>query len=451
MADKFLYHGGSNTAPYETPATAATTLAGLLAGTTVAAGEKIWVKSDHLEQTGAAVTLTSEGATASAPLQLFCTDEWTSTPATLATGAIISTSGTSSYSLTLSGFWNMYGITLSANYLTSGQGAIILGDTNGPHRIILNSCTLLASAVQSSSSISTNAALASGTDTMLLEFIDVKLFFRHASQGLRIASMSKVLIDNLSLDSGSTVPSALIYVAAQSVSLVELSNSDFSSYAISNIVTPGANGCIIKINNCKFPSGATVLSGDFTQPGGGVLIINCDSGDTYTRHELHGYEGVWSVAPTIYATTTPADMSAGTGDSYSIKMAASANVSKHLPLYSQWMQVWNDGTSYTPSIEVLVGADGATALTVNEMWLEVDYNSGTDSPLGTRVTTQPGLLDASTTAVAAGTTAWTGDGYTTERTHKLSTAAITPDKPGWIYMRVALAKPSTTIYVNPPR
>lgn len=181
-----------------------------------------------------------------------------------------------------------------------------------------------------------------------------------------------------------------------------------------------------------------------------MLLINCDSGDTYTRNERHGYEGLWSVTPTIYATTDHADMSTAAGDSYSIKMASSANVSRHLPLYSQWMQVWVDASAYTPSIEVLVSADGAAALNSDELWLEVDYNSGTDSPLGSRLATCPDIITAGT-AVADGTTAWTGDGYTAERTHRLTVAAITPDKPGFVNMRVALAKPSTIIYVNPPR
>jgi len=181
-----------------------------------------------------------------------------------------------------------------------------------------------------------------------------------------------------------------------------------------------------------------------------VALTNSDSGDTYTRYEENQYEGIWSVATTIYATTTPADMSSAASDNFSIKMATSANVSRHLPLYSQWMEVPVDAVAYTPAIEVLVGADGAAALNTDELWIEVDYNSGVDSPLGTRLTTLPDLI-TSGSAVAAGTTAWTGDGYTTERTHKLSTAQITPDKPGFVMMRVALGKPSTIIYVNPPR
>jgi hypothetical protein len=261
----------------------------------------------------------------------------------------------------------------------------------------------------------------------------------------------RVLIENLIIHASSLAPTVFFKTAQNAVFDLIIDNSDLASKNVGGLLGV-STGCIgnVKLKSSKILASTLRTSGTSPHPGYCVTLINCDSGDTHTNHEQHEYEGVWSVSTTIYATTNPADMSVGANDTYSIKMAASANVSRHLPLYSQWMEVWNDGTAYTPAIEILVQGDGAAALLSDELWIEVDYNSGTDSPLGTRLTTCPGLLTAGS-AVAAGTTAWTGDGYSTERTHKLSTTAITPDKPGYIKMRVALAKPSSAVYVNPPR
>lgn len=454
MGNRYLDSGcATPTAPYESTTTAATSITGLFAGATVALGEIIWAKTTSAELYTANTTITPDNWSPAQPQQLLCVSDWDADPGTLSTGASVQTSE-SNY-LTLVGSWYCHGIEFYVGASgTAGSGAYIrLGSTGGPTRQIYENCSFRTgyNGVTPIYLLGTSGSISSSNDVSKYTINNSTVYTAHINTYVFIFNNGQVEINNLSFDASSATPTTMFYCGAGGAVNAEVCNCDWSALAITNLVnvTYFTNG-VIRFRNCKLPAGINVVTGTWYAPGVQIQLINCDSGDSYTRHETHQYEGVCSVVTSIYDTTTPADMSPAAGDYFSTKMVTTANTSKFSPLYSQWFCVWNDAAAKTPSVEVLVGADGASALNDDELWLEVDYNSGTDSPLGTRLTTCPGLL-ATPAACSAGTTAWTGDGYTTERTHKLSTAQITPDKPGFIWMRVALAKPSTTIYVNPPR
>ncbi len=450
MAHKYLNDDGGNSAPYESTTNAATTLSGLLAGTTVAVDEHIWVKSDHVDNGYTAHTTFSShsGATPSSPQRLLSTSDWDASPTTLNSGAIIGTNG--GYAITFEGCWYLDGLTLGLNAGTPDTTSTTrFGTRIGPSCVTAQDCTFQCDYTL------TNAAYCLWLTTAVSTAVEVSVFTllnpvfypNVANTSLLFFYGScTVAIDNMSFHASATAPNTLFRSGLGSNVKMAVTNSDLSGKAWTNLIEfPAAHGVVdLTLRNCKLPSGVTIVNSSAVGPYGTVRLINCDSGDTWTRHEEHSYQGVWSVITTVYADTDPALFKAS--EEYSIKMVSSANASRFLPLYSQWMPLWNDAAAYTPAIEVLV--DGAVAALDNdELWLEVDYNSGSDSPLGTRVTTCPGLLETPA-SVADGTTTWTGD---TGWDHKLSTAQITPDKPGFIWIRVALAKASTTIYVNPPR
>lgn len=451
MGHKYLNDDGTPSAPYESTTDAATTLSSLLSGTTVAVNEHIWVKSDHVDNSYTANTTFASsltGATVSSPQRLLSTADWDASPTSLTAGAVIGTTG--GCYITFSGVWYFDGITFGPNGGTpTNSSSTRFGDATGPTYITANNCTF------KSDYASSNTAFCLILTTLINPTVEPSQFILnnavfypgHANTYLmQFLGTFSAEINNMSFHASGATPTSLINPTLGAFAHVSITDSDLSGKAWTNLINfPTANGFVdITLRNCKLPSGVTIVTGTPQGPYGTVRLINCDSGDTWTRHEEHSYQGVWSVITTVYADTDPALFKAS--EEYSIKMVSSAKASRFLPLYSQWFCVWNDAAAYTPAIEVLV--DGAVAALDNdELWLEVDYNSGSDSPLGTRVTTCPGLLETPA-SVADGTTTWTGD---TGWDHKLSTAQITPDKPGFIWMRVALAKASTTIYVNPPR
>lgn len=461
MAHRYLNSACTGaTDPYTTPATAATSLAQLLGtGTAInSATDIIYVLDSHSEPSmtsGASLTVTSPSTDPRYPQRVLCVTDL-SNPTTLSTGAYFASD--EAYSVNFSGSWYIYGVTLHPNNTSNNCILNYINGSAGPYNGVLDNCTFRSRPAngQTSSPHFFVATTGSAPDPTIIRLNDCKLWNEQSgvTSMMQVNGNCDMVIDGLSWDANSSVPPAVIKFWNNAYGSVTLQNSDLSSKSLGYLYTvAGFSGMTFTVKNVKLPSGCLMINPANVSAGFGTKhrCINTDSGDTYTKYsEGDGRLGEWSLQTSIYATTDPADLSSAASDSFSIQMTTTANVSRFLPVYSPWMHVWNDGSTFTPGIEVLVGGDGASALNNDELWMEIDYNSGADSPLGTNITTLPGIIESAST-VSAGTTSWTGDGYTTERTHKLSVASITPDKPGWVYFRVALAKPSTTIYVNPPR
>lgn len=444
MADRYLDSAATASSPYESASTAANTLATLVA-LTLAVDEEIWVNTTHSESTASGLTFTSpSAATRIAPQRLIVVSDFASAtpPVTVSTGAQIAT--TLGSNITFSGHWYIEGITLSAGSGANNASMAFGAQVNSS--ITVKNCKIILAGTGSTSSLSVGPGADTNNDEhrTILDSCNVKF----SATGHKIVLRHGLnYINNLSIDAAGSAPTTLFSTAQASTVNSIVENSDLTGKTWTNLFTPAATAGTLTFRNCKFPSGWGPVTGSFPGPGFSLNIHNCSSGSDNYTYEKHQYEGSIFLDTGKYATTNPA--SDGT-TSYSWRMASS-NASRFLPLYSDWIHVWVDSTStaIAPSVEILVGADGAAALTDADVWLEVDEMDTASTPKGTRVTDAPATILTAGTNQDAGTTAWTGDGYTTERTHKLAVPSFTPDQKGYIRCRVALAKSSTTIYVNP--
>ena len=438
MADRYLYHLGSNTAPYETPATAATSLDVLLAGTTIAAGETIWVHSGHVDPNNDNQYYQSpDAASPTSPQRLISVDNFTDMNL-LAGATIRPPSG--GRNRVFNGNWYLRGINYGTAPTRANFGGIncsAIGTKIGNARIV--DCILYTG-----SSAGSSHDFGATDSTGMIRVEGGTFLPRNTGATLKLGG-SRKRFDGLVVDDTQQIPTSLFTAIANATGETEVMNCDFSDIAISNLVAlePEATQSI-KFINCRLPTGATVVA-SWPSVGSQVYLINCDSGNTNYRWELHQYQGTIKLEPLVYATTSPA-LYEGTLP-YSLRMQTNASSSRYLPLQSEWIHKWHDAGTHTLDVECLVGADGADALKTCELYLEVDYISGASSPLGNRATTTCSIL-AIGTDNPAGSTAWTGDGYAVERTHKLS-ATVTTTKNGYIRYRVCVAKPSTTVYFNP--
>lgn len=452
-------NAGSEVSPYDTVAGAASSLAQILAlnggaNAVVCATENIYVINTHNETNiapSATLTWTSPSTAPQVPLKVICVTNLT-TPTTLSTGAIFNLS--TNYNARIDGSFYFDGPVLTASYTNSGCAFILGYTTAGPYSQTFENCTFNTHPTSSSPSFKLfNSTGQYGVTESSLTLKDSTINCATAFAAFTVQGLGNIYINKLSIDpASSATPESIFSLLSNTQAQIRVTNSDLTgkgwTYLVDSTATTGQLGDIF-LRNCALPSGTSWLKGSPSTPSHVLTItaVNCSSADSWTAHEyVNERTGVCSVNTSVYTNTSPAEMSSSAGDTYSIKMVTTADVSRFLPLLSEWMCVWNDAADYTPSVEVLVSGASA-ALNSDELWIEVDYNSGTDSPLGTRLTTLPGVLTAGS-AVADGTTTWTG---ATGWDHKLSTAQITPDKPGYVWIRVALAKPSTTIYVNPAR
>ncbi len=194
----------------------------------------------------------------------------------------------------------------------------------------------------------------------------------------------------------------------------------------------------LDMHNCKLGAGVTIASGTMPNLLDSITrVFDCDSAATNYRLYTRNYMG--SAQSNIAVTRTGG--AAGSGTPLSWKLDSSANAAQSYPLEAQEIAIWNElvGTSITATVEIA----GAAALNTTDIWVEFDYPGSSGSPLGNRASTRGAYLSGIT--IPASSASWTGSPASTQ---KLS-ASFTPQMPGVIKARVYLAKPNTSVYVDP--
>jgi hypothetical protein len=447
MGNRYLDSAGGNTPPYESVTDAATQLSTFNNTLDIPAGEIIWVDSTNVDASYVASInfIPSDLATFKAPQQVICVSDL-SDPTTLAEGAIIGATGV--YSITLQANWYFKGVTFKPGYSgTPGATSTTYCGNSGAHlNQVYENCKFLTGYTGTS----TCSVVTLGVGSTIGE----RLRFKNIEVGINqplhrvVIMMGDIEVNGMTIAAGSaSTCTALLYVNVYHATAI-IRNFDFSNFTSLGLLSASASRSgFVKLINGKIPASTTVLYSAIAYPGFRLYLINVDDGSDNKRYEIYDYAGVIYLDSGVYATTTPS-LFRHDNAPVSLRLATNANASYFCPLVTEWVEKSGEaGVAVTINIEALVGADGAAALDTRELWLDVEYLGSSASPLGTSVTTQAGIIAAAGTAVAAGTTAWTGDPYTTERTHKL-TATFTPQMDGNYRYRVSLAKASTTIYLK---
>jgi hypothetical protein len=426
---------GSDADNGSTWALAKATLGG--AAAIAVAGDNVYVSQAHAETNSSNLTLTWAG-TLTNPVKVFCVNDAAEPPTALATTALITK--TAGAAVTINGcvYWYGVGFNSLMNFNTI--------NTSGRSSQVFESCLMY---------LVNTAGLPSATDAAFIWFKNCTFRFGNTSPAFNIGH--KFRISGGSVVSGGTTPTNLL-LTAQSArgGLIEIEGLDLSTltntfnFAQANALT-WAGKTVFR--NCKLPTGwsGSLINGTIAGYGASVEMHNCDAADTNYRFRVQDYTGQIDSETTIYRTGGASD---GTTP-ISWRLAAGANVvfptvvleSPELPA------VWNTavGSSKTATVEIV--HDGATALNDGEVWLEVQYLSAIGFPLASFVSDRKVPLAAGT-AQTTSAAAWTGDtgtgpnGSATWNTLKLE-CTFTPQEAGYIQARVYLAKPSTTVFVDP--
>lgn len=421
-----------------------TTLTSALAAVT--ALDDIIFALDTSVQTLTASTTWASSATYAPPekpQKLICTSSF-GTPAE-STHAEINFSSTTSFTNIFSGNWLIDGLKLVGT--GSGLHNIQLGNVTGSGTIYARNCIFGSSTTSSNATCSPvrlgPIAGATTNDTYKTILDDVELVFGHVNHSCKIG-VGNHLLSGISI-SGAVPTNLFSSSAGSGLSNLYLSDSDLSPWAIGAILDgPSLGQNKVFLNRIKMHASTTFFSGTMAQHNE-ITAVNCSTGDTHIAFYYASYSGNVINDSTVYATTSPMQ----DGDtSISRKMTTTSMAGRGAPLQTELLLPVANDASVTPYIELLVGADGASALTDLECWIDVQAMTTDGATIGTTYTTHPGIL-ASGTNLAAGTTAYTGDGYTTERTHKIALASsITVRQDSLIKITVNLAKPSTVVYVG---
>lgn len=433
MAILYVKSGSSNTAPYDTWAKAATTLA--VAAAASAAGDTIYVSNNHSETQASTLTVTFPG-TVSNPSFVICADDGAAPPTALSTTGAISTTGNTS--INVNGSVYCYGLQFTSSDGT-GFGGIAVNLAASNHAYYEN-CLFYT---RGSNGGTVNLASLATCYTVLK---NCTFRISSTSGGLSGATLGVGRIIGGQWHASTSSPTTLFTSALNGRVFFE--DHDLSNLAAAlNLESNLANSyTAIELRNVKMPASwsGVLFSSALARQMELCGIFNTDNAATNYYLWVENYGGSVKHDTATYRTG-----GANGVTSMSWKLVTNANTKWPTSniLKTPQMAIYNAvaGSPITITVDILF--DSVTNLTDKEIWIEVDYMGSSATPLGTHVS--DAAADFLTTAAdqTASSATWTNSMGNPNK-QKLS-VTFTPQMAGLIFARVYMAKASATIYVDP--
>lgn len=442
MAEIFLHSGIGNDANPGTHSSPKATLTGALA--VAAAGDTLFFPTTHAETAAAATTYAFPGTPAN-PNKLLCVSDWGASPATLATGGSFSTTGANG--MTINGSVLGHGAVFSAGTGASSASLALAASAGQSDLQRWDSCAFRLAAGAGGITVGTTTATAQRT----VAWRNCSVKFNASAQGIRVHGCDQFTWLGGGVEAGSATPAAGLVVVGSNGrgGAVLLAGLDVAAL-LTTLTLFGAASIFgsALARSIKLPVGTPRLGwlvGDLSAPGMRFEAWNCDSGDTQWRLYAKDFAGQVLDEETVVRT--------GGGAVGSVPMswmvASGANASRHgARIVTPWRFIRPAAAGSPSTFAADVVTDGVT-LTDADAWIEVEF-PGTDGfPMTVFANDAAGTL-AAPVAQEASTDPWTTTGLVSPLRQRFA-RAVTPLEVGEVAVRVVVARPSTTVYVDLPR
>lgn len=423
-------------------------LANALTTNWAAAGNKVFVKSDHAESQSTSMSITGAGTVAS-PIEVYCHNASSYPPvsADITTGATVTS--TSFLSISASGLYCV-GIQFasgsgaaSGNVMNIGQATAAwqrfdncrfhINYTSGNgFGVCFGAHSNSAGSGQPSHVEWNNCVMKFATTQMTCAPIGVDFTWRGGS-----------------IDGTGSAPATFWSVAGDSVvgnANVFVEGVDHSSGGTTTVVSAGSSifqGGTFTFKDCKLPSGFNIENTPSRTTGPRVDYIRCDNGATNYIHGRSHYAGAQSVETTIVRTGGATI----NGQAISWKFVSSANARWMTPFEAVPIQVANTRTGQDVTVTVYGIWGGGAVPNNDDIWMEVTYLGASGNPQGTIKSTTKATKLATGAALDSDSSTWGGS--TTKFKMVATLTSPQPQMAGQISVRIKVGAASQTFYIDP--
>jgi len=454
MASFFVDNAGSNTAPYDTWAKAATALTTAVAATT-APGDVIYVANTHtLTPPNATITYTVPAGVTN--LAIICvTPSGASGHSGWATGAV-EACGTGTVGLTFSGidtgFLFCHGIAFKAGTTSSSSGNINFLTALSIHALAeFSACKFTLQNVNSATGFVFGSGVNTSTRNTRLRFLNCEwetLTARNGDLFLCRNANTEMVNPTFAIAAG-TQPTFIFSGVQYGQGSLVIRDGDLSGLTPSTALINRATLPFYRVlmKGCAFNASLAAFTGGTQVDGFGVWQFRqCSGADQI--YDFH-YETPYGAA--IESTSTYAnDGVTFNGTNLSWQITTSALCSEGRPFVLPIQTVWNTVTSaQTASVEY--ARDSATLLTKRQAWIDLSYPSSATRPITDNLDTRYGEpFDATNTATAG--TAGSASGWTESLTNngfQKFSQAFTAAEVGLVECRFFITVASDVSYIDP--
>lgn len=410
----------------------------------LAAGDTLYVAHNHTAtQSTLTAYATACNGTSALPVKVICVNAAGSVPPVAADEAFTATeftTGSSNMSWELTDrFMYLQGIAFTAGN-AANTGIISLHNNSGSAGgLKAYRCAFVLGGSGSSALITANPNNSDG----IVELDNCTVSFSNVAQTMGIGG-TFIWKNTASAIVGATIPAILFTGhAGRGQTQALISGVDLSAAGSGKtLVAAWAHAGAINFVNCKLGASVTqaVVPGRL---GFSANFINCNSGTVNYYQSSQQFAGALTPETTIVRTGGASD---GTTP-LSWKIVSNADAQILNAFQSFPIVIWNTavGSPLTATVEIL--NDGLT-LTDANIWMVVESLDTSGFPISTfHSTGLPSILSTATNIPTSSVT-WTTTGIGSPVKQYLQTT-FTPQMVGLVRATVYLARPSTTVYVDP--
>lgn len=445
MATYFVAAGGSNTAPYDTWAKAATSLQTALTAASTA-GDRVIIQYNGVPSTDAELAADTTYTAAADVTIISASNDGGSafTPTAMGAANWIGHS-TLNRGITIAGGFviSLVGVTLRIAGAT--VDTLTFGVTDNQVFVFKNGRIDLVNT--GAATIKAGLSGGAGANASCV-FEDSVIRFGGTAQGIEIGGSAE--FSGIEIDPASTAPDALFKaVSVENGGLVRIHGCDLSQVTGSLVGNMTGGSRSFRFYACKLGAGVVPLGTQTVtnQSTVEVELLDCSSGDEHYHHAYYNALGSMVVDTGIYANDG-AKYDGTNGCSW--KIITSSLASRANPFVTPWMSKHHAGTSaITPRIEILRNGS-ATAYTDDEVWGRWSVKTTAGASLASLYSDRVAVGGAGTAQPAGvGLAGWTGEGGTAWSGKLEPLSAVTPAEIGDIAARICVGEPSVTVYADP--
>jgi hypothetical protein len=418
------------------------------------AGEIIYVSQAHNYTTTSAISYPAKG-TANAPVSIICVNDSSFPPTQKATTAVETTTFSTAGGIgitfpTAYNYW--YGITFrTSRHMNLPKNCVSVFD----------SCTLSLTETAATDYV-WNLDIASNQGSIHLQFINTAFSAASANAFLSIfnsydyGGYNDVWTCNVTMDFKKCVlagvPIYSFFRIGTSNLYVNLAadGCDFSNIGATGwlIANNGslANGSRFHFKNCKLSSLENFDDAITSIAAPDIVLENCYTNTVTALSERHQYQGQMKTSTTVYRAS-----GAKSTVNFSWCLRSNSRSTIHLPLQSINMTVWCTYVDVQCMATVEFVHDSIGNLGSADFWAELEYQSSGSSPIAGFVESKGGTYLLTTNAVSYAIDSqvvWTAPGFSNPKQQKFE-LLFTPQMQGLVRIKMYLARPNYTVYVDP--
>ena len=251
------------------------------------------------------------------------------------------------------------------------------------------------------------------------------------------------------INTGGSTPTTLI-TGTSTYGNVLLDSLDMTALSGKTIIGASFTGKAL-ITNCSLPASVTIGAPTSSISRVDAIITDVKTaiyGDAVAAYRNESYQYAGTLTTNISSSSPSALLTATDSvKAFSWKVVTTANSSFSFPFQCVPITTWYVAQTYAQTATIEIITDNVT-LTDKEIWVEVEYLGTNNEPIGQKLSNRCWSFGDSATTHLTSSASWTTSGITTPIKQQLF-VNICPLVSGYVKVTVFVAKPSTTVYINP--